>query len=105
MATGSGPAAPRGGVRRRRCARPPMGDECVVRNDGFGSRLCENTNDRRQSINFSRFSGRFPLLQARLGEAKKFAPDAPFSDNFRVFTQPGSLSESPKATESVCYPR
>jgi hypothetical protein len=26
----------------------------------------------------------------RLGGAKKFAPDASFSDNFRVFTQPGS---------------
>ena len=86
--------------------RAVMKPECRRRNDGvgFGSRLCENTNDRRQSINFSRFSGRFPLLQARLGEAKKFAPDAPFSDNFRVFTQPGSLSESAKAAESVGYP-
>ena len=58
-----------------------------------GSRLCENSNDRRQSINFSRFSAVF--RHYRLGEAKKFASDAPFSDNFRVFTQPGSTAVHP----------
>jgi len=42
----------------------------------------------RQSINFSRFSAVF--RHYKLGEAKKFASDATFSDNFRVFTQPGS---------------
>ena len=44
----------------------------------------------RQSINFSRFSPVF--RHYRLGEAKKFAPQAPISDNFRVFTQPGPIA-------------
>jgi hypothetical protein len=39
----------------------------------------------RQSINFSRFSA--PFRHYRLGGAKKPAPEAPFSDNFRVFIQ------------------
>jgi hypothetical protein len=46
----------------------------------------------RQSINFSRFSAVF--RHYKLGEAKKFASDATFSDNFRVFTQPGSLGDA-----------
>jgi hypothetical protein len=36
-------------------------------------------------MNFSRFSAVFD--QYRLGGAQKFVSDAPFSDNFRVFTQ------------------
>jgi len=55
---------------------------------GLPAHLCENSNDRRQSINFSQFSA---VFHYRLGVAKKFAPDAPISDNFRVFTQPGSI--------------
>ena len=58
---------------------------------GFRPRLCENSNDRRQSINFSRFSAVF--RHYKLGEAKKFASDAAFSDNFRVFTQPGPIPD------------
>ena len=39
---------------------------------GFRPRLCENSNDRRQSINFSLFFGRFPPLQARRSEKVRF---------------------------------
>src|SRR6516162_4087280 len=53
---------------------------------GSRPRPCENARTIGGSLYQSIF-GRFPPLQAR--EAKKFAPDAPFSDNFRVFTQPG----------------
>ena len=68
-----------------RCRAPgnasgsPLGDRRVW----FGSRLCENSNDRQQSINFSRFSAVF--RHYKLGEAKKFASDATFSDNFPSF--------------------
>jgi hypothetical protein len=58
---------------------------------GLPAHLCENSNDRRQSINFSRFSAVF--RHYKLGEAKKFASDAAFSDNFRVFTQPGPIPD------------
>src|SRR6516162_8148585 len=43
----------------------------------------------RQSINFTRFSA--PFRHYRLGAAKKFPLDAPFSDNFRVFIQSGTV--------------
>ena len=42
---------------------------------GFRPRLCENSNDRRQSINFSLFFGRFPPLQARRSEKVRFRCD------------------------------
>ena len=38
-------------------------------------------------MNFSRFSAAFGHYS--LSAAQKFAPDAPFSDNFRVFTRSG----------------
>src|SRR5260370_21352947 len=41
----------------------------------------------RQFMNFSRFSA-FSAITGS-AERKKFAPDAPFSDNFRVFAQSG----------------
>ena len=38
----------------------------------FGSRLCENSNDRRQSINFSRFVGHSPPVEARRSVKVRF---------------------------------
>ena len=56
--------------------------------DRNGARLCENARTIGGSLKISsRFSAVF--RHYRLGEAKKFAPNAPFSDNFRVFAQPG----------------
>jgi len=55
-------------------------------NGRCGSRLCENARTIGGSLKISsRFSAVF--RHYRVGEAKKFASDAPFSDNFRVFTQ------------------
>ena len=54
--------------------------------DRNGARLCENARTIGGSLKISsRFSAVF--RHYRVGEAKKFASDAPFSDNFRVFTQ------------------
>jgi hypothetical protein len=55
---------------------------------GFGPRPCENSNDRAAVYEFQSVFGVFGYY--RLGSAKEFAPDAPFSENFRVFTQSGS---------------
>jgi hypothetical protein len=54
---------------------------------GYAPGCVKTRTTGRQSINFSRFSAVF--RHYRLSEAKKFASDAPFSDNFQVFTQPG----------------
>jgi hypothetical protein len=55
---------------------------------GLGSRPCENSNTRAAVYEFQSVFGIFGHY--RPGRAKKFAPDAPFSDNFRVFTRSGS---------------
>jgi hypothetical protein len=68
---------------------PRAADVSRAANGSFGSRLCENSNDRAPVYKFQSIFGPFPPL--RLGRTKKFAPDAPFSDNFRVFTQAGSI--------------
>jgi hypothetical protein len=44
-------------------------------------------------MNFSRFSAVFD--QYRLSGAQKFVSDAPFADNFRVFTQSGWTAAVP----------
>ena len=64
-----------------------MGRHCYrwKRTAAVGPGCVKARSDRHQSINFSRFSAVF--RHYRVGEAKKFASDAPFSDNFRVFTQ------------------
>src|SRR6516165_5550602 len=85
MGSVRGPAPGRPATSEMRRFRPVAGPQA---NGQDRPRLCENSNDWRESINFSRFSAGF--RHYRLGEAKKFASDAPFSDNFRVFTQPGS---------------
>src|SRR6266850_7858343 len=53
----------------------------------------------RQFMNFSRFSA-FSAITGP-GRTKKFAPDAPFSDNFRVFTRSGSISTTLVAPEAL----
>src|ERR1700730_435960 len=58
-----------------------------------GSRLCENSNTRAAVHEFQSVFGIFGHY--RPGRAKKFAPDAPFSDNFRVFTRSGPLRAIP----------
>ena len=68
---------------------PPRSFSITGRRSGLGPGCVKTRNDRRQSINFSRFSAVF--RHYRLGEANKFASDAPFSGNFRVFTQPGPI--------------
>src|SRR5882762_7760425 len=50
-------------------------------------RPCENSNTRAAVYEFQSVFGIFGHY--RPGRAKKFAPDAPFSDNFRVFTRSG----------------
>jgi len=89
--TSEAPPDERGGNRYvRPTATAPHSDSTHGRalrsmgpNGRCGSRLCENSNDRQQSINFSRFSAVF--RHYKLGEAKKFASDATFSDNFPSF--------------------
>src|SRR6266404_3325644 len=53
-------------------------------------RPCENSNTRAAVYEFQSVFGIFGHY--RPGRAKKFAPDAPFSDNFRVFTRSGTQS-------------
>ena len=50
-------------------------------------RPCENSNTRAAVYEFQSGFGIFG--HCRPDRAKKFAPDAPFSDNFRVFTRSG----------------
>src|SRR6266404_6471066 len=56
-------------------------------------RPCENSNARAAVHEFQSVFGVFGHYG--LGRAKKFAPDAPFSDNFRVFTQSGPTAAVP----------
>jgi hypothetical protein len=57
---------------------------------GNGCRPCKNTNDRAAVYEFQSIFGVFSHY--RLGKAKKFAPDAPFSDNFPYVGLPESVS-------------
>src|SRR5438132_7376650 len=70
-----GPARPSIAVRPRPVAQADP-DRVKTRTPG------------RQFMNFSRFSA-FSAITGS-AERKKFAPDAPFSDNFRVFAQSGA---------------
>src|SRR5882762_9520213 len=56
-------------------------------NGSIRPRPCKNSNTRAAVYEFQSVFGIFGHY--RPGRAKKFAPDAPFSDNFRVFTRSG----------------
>jgi hypothetical protein len=76
---------------------PGVGDEVAVVGPG-----CVKTRTTDGSlINFTRFSALF--RHYRVGEAKKFAPDGPISDNSRVFTQPGSVHVALRRSQKHPY--
>ena len=66
----------------------PVGRVCGARQvSGADPARVKTRTAAPRLMNLSWFSAVFG--QYGLGGAKKFASDAPFSDNFRVFTQPG----------------
>ena len=68
---------------------PPVSARHLMKH-GYGSRPYENSNARAAVYEFQSIFGVFGHYG--LGRAKKFAPDAPFSEDFRVFTQAGSYA-------------